>query len=154
MSRSLAAYDRKRLPKTENPFLVDIHEPMRSDPASGWPRYRLRTNGDETLGRHPWLPGELAARLIRAYGTRAERILTEAGSLADLGTMFGADLTEREVAYLMREEWAATPDDVLWRRSKLGLRIVPEGCAALAAFMAARGGLAPECPAAGVAPAA
>lgn len=75
------------------------------------------------LGRsHPWLPPELADRLAASYGTRALRILGEAGGMADLGSELGAGLTEAELAYLVREEWARTAEDVLWRRTKLGLR--------------------------------
>jgi glycerol-3-phosphate dehydrogenase len=69
----------------------------------------------------PWLPAELARRLARTYGTRAERLLQGASGLADLGRDLGAGLTEREVAYLVEHEWARTADDILWRRSKLGL---------------------------------
>jgi glycerol-3-phosphate dehydrogenase len=69
----------------------------------------------------PWLPAELARRLGRAYGTRIERVLGDAASLADLGEDLGAGLTEREAAYLVDAEWARTADDILWRRSKLGL---------------------------------
>ena len=83
-----------------------------------------------------WLPQPLAERLVRAYGTRAWRLLGDARTLGDLGARFGADLTEREVAYLIEAEWARAPDDVLWRRSKLGLRVGPEGRAALETFMA------------------
>jgi glycerol-3-phosphate dehydrogenase len=72
---------------------------------------------------HPFLDRALAARLTRAYGTRARRVLGDAKSLADLGRQFGAGLSEAEVRYLMREEWAATAEDVLWRRSKLGLHL-------------------------------
>jgi glycerol-3-phosphate dehydrogenase len=64
-----------------------------------------------------------ARRLVRAYGTRARMIVEGVRSEADWGKMFGADLTEREVRYLMEHEWARTADDVLWRRSKLGLRL-------------------------------
>lgn len=84
----------------------------------------------------PWLDARLARRLVRAYGTRAERILAGATALSDLGPVFGADLTGAEVAYLMDEEWATTADDVLWRRSKLGLHFVPEQRAVLARYMA------------------
>ncbi len=59
---------------------------------------------------------------MRAYGTRIDAILGNATSYADLGTRFGADLTAAEVRYLMNKEWAVDADDVLWRRSKLGLR--------------------------------
>ena len=91
----------------------------------------------QLLRAHPWLDERLARRLVVAYGTRAMRILDGARSAGDLGRVFGADLTEAEVRYLMREEWAHTAEDVLWRRSKLGLRFAPEEIAALDAFMAA-----------------
>jgi glycerol-3-phosphate dehydrogenase len=67
----------------------------------------------------PQLRGALCARLLRAYGTRAWRIFTPG---QDPGPPVGADLHEAELDYLRREEWAATAEDVLWRRSKLGLR--------------------------------
>ena len=85
---------------------------------------------------HPWIEEALARRLVRAYGTRALRLLDGLRSRADLGRVFGADLTEAEVRYLMREEWARTAADVLWRRSKLGLRLSPAEVEALDAFMA------------------
>lgn len=71
---------------------------------------------------HPWLPQELAARLCRHYGTRAWRLIGNAASLDQLGECFGADLHAAEVDYLIREEWARGADDILWRRTKLGLR--------------------------------
>lgn len=90
----------------------------------------------QILRAHPWLDERLARRLVVAYGTRAMRILDGTRSAGDLGRVFGADLTEAEVRYLMREEWARTAEDVLWRRSKLGLRFSAEETAALDAFMA------------------
>jgi glycerol-3-phosphate dehydrogenase len=60
-------------------------------------------------------------RLVRAYGTRARILAGGVRSAADWGERFGADLTQREVRYLMDHEWARTAEDVLWRRSKLGL---------------------------------
>ena len=89
----------------------------------------------ETCARHPWLDRDLARRLVRAYGTRTERILDGATGMADLGRVFGADLTEREVVYLMAQEWAASAHDVLFRRSKLGLRLSPAEREALDAFV-------------------
>ncbi len=62
-------------------------------------------------------------RLVRAYGTLSMEMLGDARSADDMGRCFGADLTEREVEWLTRTEWARTADDVLWRRSKLGLRL-------------------------------
>jgi len=76
--------------------------------------------------RHPWLPAALARRYSGAYGTLSERILAGAQSLADLGTDFGGGLTEREVRWLVEHEWAMTTDDILWRRTRLGLHVGPE----------------------------
>jgi glycerol-3-phosphate dehydrogenase len=73
---------------------------------------------------------------VTAYGTRVDHILGTARQLDDLGLRFGADLTAAEVRYMMRHEWAETADDVLWRRSKLGLRFTPAERDALAQFMA------------------
>jgi glycerol-3-phosphate dehydrogenase len=69
----------------------------------------------------PWLPADLATRLAHAYGTRIDRVLGNAKSVTDLGRALGAGLTEREAEYLVGYEWAQTADDILWRRSKLGL---------------------------------
>ncbi|HVM85513.1 MAG TPA: glycerol-3-phosphate dehydrogenase [Candidatus Binatia bacterium] len=88
------------------------------------------------IRRYPWLPEPTVRRLARAYGTRMERVIGDARGINDLGRRFGADLYEREVVYLQREEWAATPEDVLWRRSKLGLHVEPETAPALAAWFA------------------
>ena len=85
--------------------------------------------------QHPGVPEALVARLVRAYGTDAREILSGARSMADLGRLFGADLTEREVRHLMRREWASRAEDVLWRRSKLGLRVTPAEAEALDEFM-------------------
>jgi len=81
----------------------------------------------------PFLPAPLAYRLARAYGTRVDRLLGTATRVADLGEDLGGGLTEAEVDYLVREEWAQTPDDILWRRSKLGLHAPPDTANRLAA---------------------
>lgn len=84
---------------------------------------------EDAQRRWPHLRPELVARLARSYGTRMERILDGAASLDALGERFGADLTLAEVEYMTRHEWAVTAEDILWRRSKLGL-VVPAGDAA------------------------
>lgn len=73
----------------------------------------------------PFLTQRWALRLIRAYGTESRLILGSARAAADLGRDFGATLTEAELRWLMTREWARTADDVVWRRSKLGLRLAP-----------------------------
>jgi glycerol-3-phosphate dehydrogenase len=97
-------------------------------------------DGVETLierTQRTWrfLTADHARRLVSAYGTRVDRILGTAAGLDDLGMRFGADLTAAEVRYLMSKEWAQTADDVLWRRSKLGLRLSAEQTARLERFM-------------------
>ena len=75
----------------------------------------------ELVRNYPFLNPAHANRLAHAYGTRAIRMLGSAKSMADLGQAFGASLTEAEVKYLMSSEWACTAEDIVWRRSKLGL---------------------------------
>ncbi|MCB1490004.1 MAG: glycerol-3-phosphate dehydrogenase [Bauldia sp.] len=70
---------------------------------------------------YPFIGERLAARLAGTYGTLAQSIVSGARSMADLGRAFGGNLTEAEARYLVREEWARTADDILWRRSKLGM---------------------------------
>ena len=74
---------------------------------------------------YPFLAAAQARRIARAYGTRAARWLGAAKRMGDLGEDFGAGLTEAEIGYLTGQEFARTPDDVLWRRSKLGLHVPP-----------------------------
>jgi glycerol-3-phosphate dehydrogenase len=73
--------------------------------------------------RHPWLPAALARRLARAYGSRITLVLGQAKSLHDLGCEIAPGLYAAELHYLRAHEWAMTADDVLWRRSKLGLHL-------------------------------
>lgn len=85
---------------------------------------------------YAFLGREWAQRLVRAYGTEARHMLGDAKSPEDLGRDFGATLTEREVTWMIEKEFAQTADDVLWRRSKLGLRLEKHEVAALEAFIA------------------
>lgn len=89
----------------------------------------------ETCRTHPALPQRLIRRLLRQYGTRANRILAGCHAMADLGLLFDADLSAREVDYLIHEEWAETTEDILWRRSKLGLRFSDDGVKRLKAYL-------------------
>ena len=82
--------------------------------------------------------GRILVRGDSAYGTRAVKMLGHAKSMNDLGQLFGASLTEAEVKYLMSEEWAATTEDIVWRRSKLGLRLTREEIASLDAWISAQ----------------
>ena len=92
----------------------------------------------DLAARYPFLGARQAQRLIRLYGTRAAAILGEAKSRADLGEDFGHGLTAAEVDYLADHEWARTAEDVLWRRTKLGLHFSVEETARLARYLAER----------------
>ena len=115
----------------------------------GWTGAVPLPGGDMPLNAHPALVASLlqnfpfltephAERLARTYGTLATTVLAGATTLAALGEQFGATLSEAEVAYLMVHEWARTADDVVWRRSKLGLRLSPAEVARLDEWMPAR----------------
>lgn len=94
---------------------------------------------------YPFLSDRWAKRLVRAYGTEARVILGEAETPADLGRDFGATLTESELRWLMTREYAREAADVVWRRSKLGLRLTEPEIAEIDRWMAAKApGLAAE----------
>jgi len=84
---------------------------------------------------YPFLSHVYARRLFRLYGTKANLLLGNAASLSDLGTHFGYDLYEAEVRYLMEHEWAHMAEDILWRRTKLGLRLNEDEVAKLQTFL-------------------
>lgn len=75
------------------------------------------------IRRWSWLPALLLHRWLRHYGTRTEQLLGDAAAPEDLGHHFGAGLYQCEVDYLVQHEWARTGQDILWRRTKLGLRL-------------------------------
>jgi glycerol-3-phosphate dehydrogenase len=102
-----------------------------------WERFEAEVDGARERWR--FLGEDQARRLVGAYGTNVKDILGDAGHRADLGPAFGPELTGAEVRYLMTKEWARFPDDILWRRSKLGLTMPVADREALAAFMAAMG---------------
>jgi len=89
----------------------------------------------EQQRRYPWLPADLTRRYVRNYGTSMDRFLAGKESLGALGEEFGASLYAAEVDYLVDQEFARTADDILWRRSKLGLRISREDAERLRAYL-------------------
>jgi glycerol-3-phosphate dehydrogenase len=114
--------------------------------SSPWTAGRPLPGGDFAPGRDADLVGETrrtwpflaerhARRLVAAYGTRVRAVLDGVTKVNDLGPWLGADLTGAEIRYLMRHEWAETAEDVLWRRSKLGLVLTKEQRDAVARFM-------------------
>jgi glycerol-3-phosphate dehydrogenase len=112
-----------------------------------WTRSKALPGGDFPLdgleplkatltARYPFLDVGTVDRIARAYGTRAERWLNGAEGWQALGKSFGAGLTAAEVDFLRQEEWAASAEDILWRRTKLGLRLSAEEQQALADYLA------------------
>jgi glycerol-3-phosphate dehydrogenase len=88
--------------------------------------------------RYPWLPSPLLARYARAYGTQLDVLLAGRGSLEELGEEIVPGLYAAEAEYLCRHEWASSAEDILWRRTKLGLHLPPGSARQLDAWLAAR----------------
>ena len=105
-------------------------------PGGDFPLQGFETQVENALERWKFLTIDQAVRLVSAYGSRLGEVLGEARQKSDLGEAFGPDLTAAEVRYLTTKEWARFPDDILWRRSKLGLTMEPADRERLAAFMA------------------
>lgn len=108
------------------------HKPL---PGGDFPVHGFDALVKEIGREYPWLDAHHCRRLVRSYGTRTRAILGRATHRTSLGRDFGGGLTEAEVIYLMREEWAQEADDVIWRRSKLGLRLSAAQVAELKSFM-------------------
>ncbi|MGH8298353.1 MAG: glycerol-3-phosphate dehydrogenase [Steroidobacteraceae bacterium] len=134
---------------------VDMLARELGSPTAGWTSRALLPGGDlprrsyaiflRSLERtYPWLPAALRYRYAHAYGTRVSLILDGARSLADLGRELLPQLYEREVDYLCRMELAQTAEDILWRRTRLGLSVGGEGIGALEEWLVRRGSRAPD----------
>lgn len=117
--------------------------------ASGWTRTAILPGGElpghsfavflRTLERrYPWLPAPLRVRYAQAYGTRIDHVIADARNLADMGPELVPQLFEREADYLCREELALTADDILWRRTKLGLHLRGHSTRALEEWLSRR----------------
>jgi glycerol-3-phosphate dehydrogenase len=88
--------------------------------------------------KYPWLSSSMALRYTQTYGTLTYQVLGDAQSLSELGEDFGQGLYEREIQYLIQHEWAMTTDDILWRRTKLGLFMTLEEVEKLNAWIQKR----------------
>ena len=124
------------------------HLPAATSQTAGWTGGTALPGGDFAIDgfdallqtmhtRYPFVAAPTMRRLVRAYGTRTTELLGAAAGTADLGRVYGADLTDAELRYLVRCEWAQTAADVVWRRSKLGLRMTREQIADIDAALAA-----------------
>ena len=115
------------LQKLQRPLAFDA-EPWTEHallPGGALPDGDFRRFHGAAAQRYPWLPEPTLARMCHAYGSRLGAVLGDAKGWSDLGQDHGAGLTEREVRYLVEQEWAREPADILWRRTKLGLHMSP-----------------------------
>ncbi|NKM20314.1 glycerol-3-phosphate dehydrogenase [Rhizobium laguerreae] len=114
------------------PWTAKSHLPGGDFPVRGY-----EAQVDKLKRRYSFLADRHARRLVRRYGTKAELLLGDARGIDDLGRLFGGDLYEAEVTYLVEQEWARHAEDVLWRRTKDGLRLSKEQAQSLEEYMAA-----------------
>lgn len=105
-------------------------------PGGSVPAGNLAAYQAHIIAARPGIDPALIERLAHTYGTRTETILAGAAVTGDLGRDFGAGLTEAEVRYLVGEEWARKAEDILWRRTKLGLRLPKEAAVEIDTFIA------------------
>jgi len=105
-------------PKMRGPWTAEAHLPGGDFPVNGVSDLIM-----DLLKDYPFLSEKWAARLVKAYGREAFEMLGNARNEDDLGINFGATLTQKEVEWLIGEEFATSAEDILWRRSKLGLRM-------------------------------
>ncbi len=135
----------RRLAESAMAKLAPYYEDLGGDwtagvplPGGDFPHVGVQALITRLRDSYPFLEEKRARRLIRAYGTDAFDWLGDAGTAAELGRDFGSGLTEAEVDWLMSREWACCADDILWRRSKLGLRLTKTQAAALDQYIGSR----------------
>ena len=128
---------------------VDALRPWFPGLGSHWTRTQALDGGDlgggglpglqqQAARDYPWLPRPLLRDLMQRHGANMYALLAGAGSMAGMGTDFGAGLHAREVDYFVEHEWAMTGEDVLWRRTKCGLQLTSIQQQAVIAYLATR----------------
>jgi glycerol-3-phosphate dehydrogenase len=116
----------------DKPWTAGVPLPGGDFPVDGVPALTAKL-----LAHYPFLTGRWVDRLVKAYGMDAFLVLGDAKSATDLGQDFGANLTAREVTWLVDKEFAQTAEDIVWRRSKLGLRLTSQQIMVLDAWLTA-----------------
>lgn len=123
----------QRMPELAGPGWTD-RAPL---PGGDFPMDGAAALIEDLLIHYPFLKRDWARRLITSYGKLSWQILGDARKLEDCGVHFGHGLTAQEVDYLVAYEWARESDDILWRRSKLGLHLTTAQAAALSSYLQA-----------------
>lgn len=118
------------IPKAGPPWTANSPLPGGDIPDANFPAFLQHFQKE-----YAWLSKSLTHRYARNYGTNAYVLLQNINTINDLGQHFGAGLYQHEVEYLIANEWAETAEDILWRRTKLGLQFTPSATAKLAAFL-------------------
>ncbi len=129
--RKLAEHALEKLPVASGAWTEGADLPGGDIPADGFDAFAA-----QMCGQYPWCPDPVMLRLCRAYGTDVQTLIGEGRDWAGMGQEFGAGLTEAEVRYLVEHEFAGSADDILWRRSKLGLHMTETERSALASWFA------------------
>lgn len=122
------------------PWFPEATQPWTADialPGGEIPEGRVDNYVSGLVERYPELPPALLKALVSRHGSRIADVLGPARKVADLGQSFGGHLYAREVDYFLACEWAAAPEDVLWRRTKAGLHLSKEQQAGLTQYIAA-----------------
>ena len=95
----------------------------------------LQSLQEELLQQYSWIPAKLLDRWVHSYGSLSFDIISGASCVEDLGLEFGHGLYQCEVDYLIAKEWASTQEDILWRRTKLGLKFDVNQVASLSDYL-------------------
>lgn len=122
-----------------SPFFSDVGKPWTAGvamPGGDFPVDGVDALKARLSAAYDFLSDAWASRLVKAYGLDAFNVLGDAKDISDLGQDFGANLTEREVIWLVENEFARTAEDIVWRRSKLGLRLSKQEIQVLEAWLA------------------
>ena len=120
----------KFFPQVSAPWTAGVAMPGGDFPVDGVDDLTGKLTKEYSFLSQAW-----AKRLIRGYGTEARTILAGATEKGDLGKWFGSNLTEREVEWLMEKEYAIEADDIVWRRTKLGLVMTKDEISVLDTWM-------------------
>jgi glycerol-3-phosphate dehydrogenase len=136
--RRLAEHAMERL-KPFLPGLKPAWTATRPLPGGAIARGDMTAYVSTIVSQYPNLPGDLLRSLARRHGSELPAVLGDARTPADLGIDFGGGLYEREVEFFVRHEWARTAEDIIWRRSKAGLRLPPGGEEAVTRWLEAHG---------------